>query len=374
MRGRALRLGSLPPLRVSPGTLIMVLVLAVLMYPALERVSETPSRAILLAIGVGGFLVLSVLVHEAAHALIARAFGARVDHIALTLWGGHTQYRGGPRGGLGSILISLAGPVSNLLLAALTFAITALATDPGTPAALFWGFCSWLNLALALFNLLPGLPMDGGRALEALLGSILRRPTVGTRVTAWIGRGLAIAVVLVPLWRAARGHASMTGQLLTIVWAVLIASLLWSGASRALEGARVQERAERLDAGDLLRSMLICAPQTPLGQLPAQVDPEQVLVVDLAPDPAAPGSLGRAYRLDTGALAAVPAPRREATAVSAIAMPIGPVRSLPGDLAGDALLSAMLDAPAPVYLVREADGSVRGVIMSADVNARLRGR
>ena len=98
MTSPTVRLGSLPPLRVSPGTLLTVLLFAVIMYPSLSRGGIPATTAVLLAVGIGAFMIVSVLVHEAGHALVARGFGASVDHIALTLWGGHTQYRGAPLG------------------------------------------------------------------------------------------------------------------------------------------------------------------------------------------------------------------------------------------------------------------------------------
>ena len=100
-----LRIGALPPLQVSPATLVTVLLVAVLMFPSLQGPGLSVGRSALVALGLGLFLILSVLVHELAHALVARAFGARVDHIALTLWGGHTQYRAERMPAIGSVLV-----------------------------------------------------------------------------------------------------------------------------------------------------------------------------------------------------------------------------------------------------------------------------
>src|SRR5699024_10844769 len=138
MTSPTVRLGPLPPLRVSPGTLLTVLLFAVLMYPSLARGGAPPTTAVLLAVGIG----VLVLVHEAAHALVARAFGASVDHIALTLWGGHTQYRTRQMSTLGSLLVSLSGPLSNLLLAGLCSGTVQLA-EPGTVATVFLSVSAW---------------------------------------------------------------------------------------------------------------------------------------------------------------------------------------------------------------------------------------
>lgn len=371
MRSPTLRLGALPPIRVSPGTLVTVLLLAALMYPALSRGGAEQGVVVLLAIGIGLFMIVSVLVHEAAHALTARAFGATVDHIALTLWGGHTQYRAQQMPPLRSVLVSLSGPIANGVLAALAAGATQLA-QPGSSLAVFFSVSAWLNLVLALFNLLPGLPMDGGRALESLLAAVLRNQVLATRVTAWAGRAIAAAVVALPLLQIMRTGGAGSLSLLTLVWAMLIAGLLWQGATRALEGASMQARIRTLDAVGLAVPMRIVPPHAPLAQLGAGEELGQVLLLDRAA--AAPNRLGRAYRIDLAAAGAVPPEHRASTPAHAVAGSVGEVAALSAALQGDALIEAMLSHPAPAYLVLAEDSTVHGVIMSADVNALLRRR
>lgn len=365
-----LRIDALPPLQVSPATLVTVLLVAVLLFPSLQGSGLNAGQSALVALGLGLFLILSVLVHELAHALVARVFGARVDHIALTLWGGHTQYRAERVPAIGSVLVSLAGPASNGLLAAATGAVGAIAA-PESALGIAASFATWLNVVLALFNLLPGLPMDGGRALEALLGAVLRRPVLGTRITAWIGRAIAVAVVMLSLLRMVRLGAASGLSLLTLVWALLIAGLLWQGASRALEGARMEGRVGALDAAALARPVRLLAPHTPLASLPDGPGAEQVLLLDAASP--RPGTAGRALRLQPEAVAAVPVEHRPRVPASAVAEPVGDVVALRTGLGGEELVSAMLARPAPVYLVVDPDGRPEGVILSADVNTLLRG-
>jgi Zn-dependent protease len=370
MTSPTVRLGALPPLRISPGTLVTVLLFAALMYPALSRGGAEPATVALLAIGMGLFMIVSVLAHEVAHALTARAFGATVDHIALTLWGGHTQYRTRGMSALGSVLVSLSGPLANLLLAGLSSALVQL-TEPGGAAAAFLSMSSWLNLVLAVFNLLPGLPMDGGRALESLLGAVLRSPALGTRITAWLGRAIAVAVVGIPLWRILRDGGAGSLSLLTLVWALLIAGMLWQGATRALEEAVLAGRIRTLDAAALAVPQRIVPPHLPLAAL-GGTDPSAVLVLDRAGAPA--GIVGRIARIEPDAAAAVPEAQRAATEVRAVSRTVGELAALPAALRGDDLIEAMLARPAPAYLVLAEDGTARGVILSADVNALLRGR
>ncbi|MCT1386543.1 M50 family metallopeptidase [Brachybacterium sp. p3-SID1565] len=381
MKSPSLRLGSLPPIRISGGTLATLLILAVVIHPVIALSAVVgPGGAIALSLGISLFMIVSVLVHELAHALTARLFGATVDHIALTLWGGHTQYRAERMGGLPSTVISLAGPLSNLGLAALCTGIASLVraeTGP-SPASLFWENSAWLNVALAVFNLLPGLPMDGGRALEALLGTVLRSRIIGTRITAWVGRAIAVAVVAWPLWNLSRSTSVSTGSMLTLVWALLIAGMLWHGASRALEAANLEHRIQNLDAARLASPVVLVAGALPLSRLPevldagqeaagASLDPSAVMVLEDGPPP-------RALQIDPSALRSVPPDQRRHVPVSAVAAPLGTVGELRAGMTGSQVVTAMLARPHPLYLVREADGTVIGVIRSAEVNAVLRGR
>ena len=375
-----LRIGALPPLQVSPATLVTVLLVAVLMFPSLRWPGVSGGQSALVALCLGLFLILSVLVHELAHALVARAFGARVDHIALTLWGGHTQYRAERMPAIGSVLVSLAGPASNAALAGITHVLelASWSTGPVTTALVV---ATRLNLALAVFNLLPGLPMDGGRTLESLLGAVLRRPVLGTQITAWIGRLLAISCVAVPLWWIVRDGGADIVSLIALVWGMLIAGLLWQGAGSALAQAQVEARVGALDSAALLRPLRLVAPHTPLAALDAEApdggggpDTPAARVLLLDRSAARPGTVGRGLVLDPEAVAAVPSARRAEVSASAVARPLGDVVALRTGLGGEELVSAMLARPAPVYLVVDPDGRPQGVILSADMNTLLRGR
>lgn len=375
-----LRIGGLPPIQVSGGTLVTLVVLAVIVHLSVSGGALAPATAVLLSVGVAVFMILSVLVHELGHALLARAAGGRVDHIALTLWGGHTQYRGDGIPAVGSVLISLAGPAGNLVLAGLAQAL-ALVTDPGGAASLFWSLCASLNLALAVFNLLPGLPMDGGRALEAGLGAVLSSRATGTRITAWIGRGIAVAVVVLPLLRLLTAERPGTASVLVLAWALMIAAMLWQGSGRALDGARVQERVEALRACDLAGPIRLHRADDPVAVLdagPPGAPPEQGTAIDdptvLVLDRPRPGGPVRLLRPDPAAVRAVPAALRGSTALGAVSSGAGVLAELPAHLEGERLVSAMLDTPATAYLVREEDGTVVGVILSARVQELLRGR
>lgn len=357
-----LRLGALPPIRVSGGTLVTVGLLALLVHPAVARVPGIgPGTALAVAIGIGAFMIVSVAVHELAHALTAIAFGAKVDHMALTLWGGHTQYSGGRLRSWHSILISLVGPVANAVIGAAAAWSEPLAA--GSPAlAVFLYFAATLNYALAVFNLLPGLPMDGGRALEGVLTALTRAPGTATRITAWIGRGIAVLVGGCALWRVLADPDG--GSLLLLLWGLLIASMLWQGASSALRTARLEERVGAADLSRLLRPARVLSAEAPVAVLDG-TDPSTVLVDDGA------GGIGL---VDARALASVPEQAHTRTPLRAVSAPLPVQARLRLPLSGTALVATMLARPYPVYLVVDEQGRVRGTVRAADVDAHLHGR
>jgi len=147
--------------------------------------------------------VLSVLLHELGHALMAAHFGYRTVEIVMFPIGGLSRMER-PLKPAAEAWVSVAGPVMNLLLAAGIFGYMMLMhqapevslkdmwspSDSSAPALLLYG-----NVMLAVFNLLPAFPMDGGRLLRALL-SYIRPHDEATRIAAWMGRMLAMGMGL----------------------------------------------------------------------------------------------------------------------------------------------------------------------------------
>jgi len=147
--------------------------------------------------------LISVLLHEVGHAFVAARFGIRTVEIVMFPIGGLSRMER-PLGPTAEVWVSLAGPLVNLLLAFGIFAYLVSShqatpvsiqdlmrpTDKSVLALLLYG-----NVVLALFNLLPAFPMDGGRLLRALL-SYVRTPEEATRIAAWMGRMLAMGMGL----------------------------------------------------------------------------------------------------------------------------------------------------------------------------------
>jgi Zn-dependent protease len=135
----------------------------------------------------------SVLVHELAHALVARAVGVPTAEIRLFVFGGVARIAGEPADPGAEVLVAMAGPLVSVVLAGLADLASWWVAGPAGDllALLFLG-----NLVVAGFNLLPGFPLDGGRVARALVWRATGQRLLATRVTAFLGRALAAALFL----------------------------------------------------------------------------------------------------------------------------------------------------------------------------------
>jgi Zn-dependent protease len=139
-----------------------------------------------------------VLLHEFGHALTARAFGIETEDITIYPIGGLARLRRMPRSPKAELLITLAGPAVNVVIAAVLALVLMVVLAVGAGSAAMWiastvGQLMWINVGLAVFNMLPIFPMDGGRVLRAGLSAWLGRVRA-TEIAATLGRGLSIVL------------------------------------------------------------------------------------------------------------------------------------------------------------------------------------
>jgi Zn-dependent protease len=204
----------------------------------LSRELWSPGLAGVAAVGLSTVFALAffgcVLVHELAHALVARAVGVPTDEIRLFVFGGVARIAGEPAGPGDEALVAMAGPLVSVVLAGLfDLASWSVAGSGGDLLAmLFLG-----NLVVAGFNLLPGFPLDGGRVARALVWRATGRRLLATRVTALAGRALAAVLIL--------GGATAALWQQTPRWLpqVVLGLFLWQAAA---QGERSAARSELL--------------------------------------------------------------------------------------------------------------------------------
>jgi Zn-dependent protease/CBS domain-containing protein len=306
-------------------------------------------------------LYLSVLIHELSHSLVARAYRLPVRRILLYPLGGFSELEQEPPTPWQAFAVSAAGPALSLVLAAGGYGLTRVVLTADTIAYTLAFQLMWANLVIGIFNLLPGLPLDGGLMLRAAIWKVTRRAATATIAAAWAGRVIAVCLVPLIFW--------LFGQdVVALVFAAVIAVFMWSGAGQAIKAARFRERLPALQARRLARKAVSVVADTPLAEAIRRADESQaraVVVVDHEDKPIA--------ILNETAVMATPPQRRPWIDAGSLARTLEPSLVLPADLSGMALLDALRRAPASEYLLVEPSGQVYGVLAARDVDHAFAG-
>src|SRR2546421_5345810 len=204
-------------------------------------------------------LFLSVFGHELSHALMARAEGIEIEEIVLHPFGGLARLRTEPQNPRAELRIAAAGPAASFLFAILAFGGTQIAAL-GDYAATFVVFflIGAGNLLLALFNLLPGYPLDGGRVLRAILWRKSGNIKEATRMAGICGMLIAamlvlfgIYILIAPNWRPSQPYF-MGG------WSILVGLFLLDTAAKVVKGAQVARLAT---VGDAMSPPIVIEPE-----------------------------------------------------------------------------------------------------------------
>lgn len=303
-------------------------------------------------------LLLSVLAHEAAHAVAARAFGHKVHRVVADLWGGHTAFDASHGTAWSAATIAIVGPLTNGVIAALAFGGVVVSGSEVTVTLL--SGVAFVNGALALFNLLPGLPLDGGQVVESLIWAATGDQSRARVIAGWAGRVLVVLIVLaiigVPLARGATPDLSIT------LWTALIGAFLWSGATSAIAQGEALGTLRGLDVTAVLEPAAAIRDDRPLTELTSlRALP---VVVDDAGTP-----IGL---IDHDALRSVPPSAVASTPVSAVTTPAPAAWTTelrPGSEALD-LVRAFQSSGSSIVAVTSG-GRLQGVARAARVNAAL---
>jgi Zn-dependent protease/CBS domain-containing protein len=160
--------------------------------------------------GVAGALGLfvSILVHELSHAIMARRYGVQIKGITLFIFGGVAEMEGEPPHARAEFMIAIVGPITSFLIAFVfygAYRAVHAATWP-VPAIGVVGYLSLINALLAVFNLVPGFPLDGGRILRSILWGWKQNLRWATRVASRVGSGFGMVLILLGVLQVLRGH------------------------------------------------------------------------------------------------------------------------------------------------------------------------
>ncbi|WP_370948944.1 site-2 protease family protein [Amycolatopsis sp. cg5] len=340
------------------GSLVVVVLYAPLVGRLLPGASMTTSW--LLAAAFAILLGLSVLAHELGHCLVALRLGIPVRRLRLFLLGGVSEVARTPRKPGQEGLVAAAGPIVSLGLGAFC-AVLMLAVPSGGSAWLLVAECAVANFAVGVFNLLPGLPLDGGRMLRAGVWAITGKRANGTKA-AVVGGGLvAFGLMVWALWGLAAGAED---RWLRLGVCVVTAWFVAMGASGELAAESRRSWPEGLALAQLIRPVLQLPAESPVADALAASAGRGVMLV-------------RADGVAAGLLDETAAQRLAAESpLSPAELAAEPIRAETVLLAsepGEEIAERVRETPAWQFLVVDDEGRPAGVLRREDLRAAMSG-
>ncbi len=361
-----LRVGSIAGIDVliTSSWFIIAALIAVVYAPRVEEV-EPGLGALKYVAGLvfAVILYLSVLLHEASHAVVAQRLGYGVTSITLHFLGGMTEIDGASRKPRHEFWIAVVGPLTSIAIGLVALG-TSLVMPTGLVHAAIQGLAA-VNLLIGVLNLVPGLPLDGGRVLKALVWGASGNQYKGTIVAGWGGRLTALALLAWPVVQEPLIGTQPT--IFDLVLVFILGLFLWTGATASLTQARLRQRLPALVARPLARRTLTVTEDTPLAEAVRRArEAEAGSIVTVSAAGAPIGIVSEA------AVNAMPDERRPWVPVSSVTRALEEGLSLPATVAGEELIMAISRRPAEEYLLVEEDGKIYGVLSTADVDRAFR--
>jgi Zn-dependent protease/CBS domain-containing protein len=202
----------------------------------------------------------SLVLHELGHAVVARRLGLEIEGVDLWFFGGLAKMRGETQTPGAEFLVAIAGPLVTLLVVAAASAVGIAFSSPqnfwdlvlletgvhATPALVLLSWLATINALVLVFNLIPALPLDGGRLALAIAWRITGDRGRGTRGAAQAGRGFALALGAIGLVALADGLVT------TGLWAMIVALFLYQAARGAIVQSRLGDRIRALTVADIM--------------------------------------------------------------------------------------------------------------------------
>ena len=319
------------------------------------------------AVGLGfvACLLGSVLLHELGHALTAKRFGIGVRGITLELLGGWTEMDRDAPGPRVDLLVSLAGPAVSLVLGGIASAGAFVLPDRTVLDQIFFQLAA-SNIIVAIFNVLPGLPLDGGRALRAAVWALIKDRDRATEVAALAGRLIAFATGCL----AVALYQTRVVTLFGMLFILLVVFTLWQGAGQSVRLARMTRRFPMIDLRTLSRPVLVVPSGTSLGEAERRAAQDGRPGIAMA----AADSSGRIVALaDPVAASRVPMDRRPWVSLDSVARGVDALPTMPVETSGEQVVKHVQAHPGARYLVTAGEDVV-GVLDVTDLAAFLEPR
>lgn len=298
----------------------------------------------------------SVVAHELAHSLVALRHGEKVKNITLFLLGGVAQITAEPKEPVKEFVMAVAGPLISFALGAVFFVAAFLTVPYSKPFGTAFFLLAVINVVLAVFNLLPGFPMDGGRVLRSILWKITGDLQKATRVATLVGHGFAFFFALLGILRMINGD-------LWGIWLLFIAWFLNSAAARSYSRVKTSGMLEGVKASDLMTRNFGTIPGTiSLRALVEEVmlkEKERIFLVEWE------GELEGIVCLED--VKQVPREDWDVTAVRAVMTPKEKFKSVSPETEGNTVLSELTNLTTGFLPVMDGKKLV-GIVCRSDIN------
>ena len=207
-------------------------------------------------------LFMSILVHELAHSLVARSRGLGVEGITLFIFGGVSRLGGEPEKPRDEFVIAVVGPVTSLVLAGFFWGLYLMVADQNGPLEGILRYLGVINALVALFNILPGFPMDGGRVLRAIIWAVSGSMVKATNVATAIGQLFGWLLILWGIFEI------LQGRFFAGLWIAFIGWFLNSAAQSSRREVAIQEGSRGIKVSDVMSRDTACvSPQTTVEEL-----------------------------------------------------------------------------------------------------------
>ncbi len=306
----------------------------------------------------------SVVAHELAHSFVSQAHGVPVRDITLFIFGGVAQISEEPKSARNEFLMALAGPVTSLVIAGLFGLLWLVSTPAGLSIHALTGWLAWINLALALFNLIPGFPLDGGRVFRAIVWAITGNLRMATQIATRLGQIVAYGFIFWGIWQIFSGD--WAGGL----WIAFIGWFLLNAATASYRQVAIQE----MLAGHVAREVMMTdCPHVPR-DLTLDVLVDQVVLPSGRRCFPVIGD-DQLYGLVTlHLIKEIPRERWRSTRVEEVMIPMGKLKTIrpDDDLAG--VFERMTTEDINQYPVVDANRRLLGMVARDNLLAFLRAR
>jgi Zn-dependent protease/CBS domain-containing protein len=294
----------------------------------------------------------SILVHELAHALMAQRAGIHIPEITLFIFGGVARLSEEARDPKTELTIAIVGPLTSFALALLFWGLNrVLAFEQLSFARALLSYLTWINMAVGIFNLIPGFPLDGGRVFRAFLWYRSGSLTRATRTASHVGKGFAMILMLLGALQI------FTGALLGGLWLIFIGMFLRGTAEGSYQEVVLRQALADVAVHEVMTKDVVSVPQDlPVSRLIA----EYVLRYGYHGFPVTQnGTVAGVVSLE--AVRQVPEPERAATTVAQIMRPLSGQTTIAPQAPLTEALTKMVQEDTGRLLVMQ-DGTMRGMI------------